>query len=135
MEIVAGVSAIVIGLSLPVIADAAPDGTSAREAAMAALDTDHDNKISPAEWQAATDKRFKESDTNGDGYVSQEEALAEQERRTAEMRKRRAEAMFKRADTNNDGKLSKAEFDASSKAIYAAMAKRRAESASSSGKE
>lgn len=124
-EILAGVSAIVMGMTLPLIANAAPDNAP-RDKVMAILDTNHDNKVSPAEWQVATDKRFKDSDTNGDGFVSKDEAEAEQERRTAEMRKRRNEEMFKRADTNGDGKLSKAEYDASSKAIYERMTKRRA---------
>ncbi len=50
----------------------------------ARMDTDHDGRISLAEYQAAGKpgsadkraKRFKKLDTNGDGYLSPEELAA-----------------------------------------------------------
>ena len=74
VEVLIGVSAIVLGLTLPVLARAAvPDGIDARGEAMKLADTNKDGKVSEAEWKAATDLRFKQSDTNGDGLVSRDD--------------------------------------------------------------
>ncbi|MDO8289673.1 MAG: EF-hand domain-containing protein [Parvibaculum sp.] len=133
-EVLLGVSAIVIGLSLPVFANAAPP-EGARHEARANLDTDKDGKVSQSEWDAATEARFIKTDANGDGSISREEATAEREKREAEMRKKRGDAMFKRADTNADGKLSKAEYEAVSQKIYERMMKRKADGAPPSEQE
>lgn len=128
-EIWFGVSALLLGLSLPLIANAAPAGDARppQRPAMSALDTDKDGTVSKAEWKAATLKRFAETDTNKDGFISEKEMADEQDRRTAEMRKRRAAAAFKRADQDGNGKISKAEYEASSQKLYEQIQKRRAD--------
>jgi hypothetical protein len=124
-EIWAGIFAIAIGVSLPLVAPAfAADAGSTHAAMMAKVDTDHDGKISPAEWKAATDARFKTTDTNGDGFISPDEMKAAAEKRAAAQQtahKDRSEKMFKRADTNGDGKLSEAEYEAASQKMYERM--------------
>ncbi len=119
-EIWCGIGAIALGLSLPAIANAA-DSANGHQQMMERLDTDHDGKISPAEWKAATDQRFTKTDTNGDGFVSLDEMTAAREARSAERRKKHGAAMFERADTNQDGKLSKAEYEASAQKMYERM--------------
>lgn len=122
-EILAGVAAIAIAMSIPLVgpAFAAADNEGMHAARMAKIDTDHDGKISPAEWKAATDARFKAMDANGDGFISADEMKAAAEKRAAARqgaRKDRSEKMFKRADTNGDGKLSEAEYEAASQKMY-----------------
>jgi hypothetical protein len=119
-EIWVGISAIALGLSLPAIANAADKGNG-HQHMMERLDTDHDGKISSAEWKVATDQRFAKTDANGDGFVSPEEMTAAHEARAAERRKKHGAKMFARADTNNDGKLSKAEFEAGAQKMYERM--------------
>lgn len=117
-EIWAGVAAIALGLSIPLVAVAAPEDGGMRHEMMSKLDTDHDGKLSVSEWMTASDARFARTDTNGDGFISSDEMMAEREKRDAEMRKTRGKAMFKRADTDGDGKLSKAEYDAGAQKMY-----------------
>lgn len=122
-EIWIGIGAIALGLSLPAMANAA-DKAGGRQHMMERLDTDHDGKISPAEWKVATDERFAKTDSNGDGFVSPDEMTAAheaREARAAEMRKKHGAEMFARADTNKDGKLSKAEFEAGAQKMYERM--------------
>ena len=64
------------------------------------MDTNHDGRISAAEYQAY----FNTLDVNKDGFIDQ----ADREARAAQ---RRAE-WFNRADTDKDGKLSPAELEA-----------------------
>ncbi|MCE9650535.1 MAG: EF-hand domain-containing protein [Parvibaculum sp.] len=124
-EIWAGILAIVAGVSIPLIAPAhAADNENMRAQMMAKIDTDHDGKISSAEWKAATDARFSRTDTNGDGFVSPDEMKAAAEKRQA-ARKDRSEQMFKRADADGDGKLSKAEYEAGSQKMYERMMSRK----------
>jgi len=130
-EIWVGIGAIALGLSLPAFAQTPPDRAQFRQQMMERLDTDHDGKISDAEWKAATDKRFDSADTNKDGFVTEaelkaehEKRRAEQEARRAEMREKHAHTVFARMDTNGDGKLSKAEFEAGSQKIHERMQQR-----------
>jgi hypothetical protein len=124
-EIWAGILAIVAGISIPLIAPAhAADADNMRAQVMTRVDTDHDGKISSAEWKAATDARFSKTDTNGDGFISPDEMKAAAEKRQA-ARKARSEQMFKRADSDGDGKLSKAEYEAGSQKMYERMMARK----------
>lgn len=123
-EVWVGILAIVAGISLPLAVQAAPEDGSPRHEMMARIDTDRDGKISPAEWNAATDARFARTDTNGDGFISPDEMKTAAQKRAAEhaaRRKDRSEEMFKRADANGDGKLSKAEYEARSQKMYERM--------------
>ncbi len=67
---------------------------------MRGMDTDHDGRISAAEYQA----NFARLDVNKDGYIDQADRQARAEQRRAEW--------FAKADTNKDGKLSPAELEA-----------------------
>lgn len=49
-------------------------------------DTNGDGVISKQEFMAEQEKRFKEIDTNGDGNISQDEMQAHREKRKAEFR-------------------------------------------------
>ena len=69
---------------------------------MRMMDSDHDGRVSSAEYQAF----FQRMDVNKDGFIDQ----ADREARA----KQRREEWFRNADTDKDGKLSKAEFDAAS---------------------
>jgi len=78
-------------------------------------DTDHDGRISRAEWDAAGSQRrsdwFDKLDLNHDGYISQDEMRQARETRHANMRGHMDEK-FKDADTNGDGQLSLDEVQA-----------------------
>ena len=78
-------------------------------------DTDHDGRISRAEWDAAGSQRrsdwFDKLDLNHDGYISQDEMRQARETRNANMRGHMDEK-FKEADTNGDGQLSLDEVQA-----------------------
>lgn len=70
---------------------------------MRAMDTDHDGRVSAAEYQAY----FTRMDVNKDGYIDRADRQARAEQRRAEW--------FAKADTNKDGKLSPAELEAARK--------------------
>jgi len=78
-------------------------------------DTDHDGRISRAEYDAAGSQRrsdwFDKLDLNKDGYISQDEMQKARETRHANMRGHMDEK-FKEADTNGDGQLSLDEVQA-----------------------
>ena len=78
-------------------------------------DTDHDGRVSRAEWDAAGSQRrsdwFDKLDLNKDGYISQDEMRQARETRHANMRGHMDEK-FKEADTNGDGQLSLDEVQA-----------------------
>jgi len=64
------------------------------------MDSDHDGRVSAAEYQAF----FQRMDVNKDGFIDQ----ADREARA----KQRREEWFRNADTDKDGKLSPAELEA-----------------------
>lgn len=78
-------------------------------------DTDHDGRVSRAEWDAAASQRrgdwFDKLDLDKDGYITQEEMRQARETRHSNMRGRMDEK-FKQADTNGDGQLSLDEVQA-----------------------
>lgn len=129
-EVWIGVAAIVLGVSMPLVVPAmAADTGSERSGMMMEIDTDHDGKISSAEWKAATDTRFKMMDANSDGFISRDEMQAAAQKRAAaraDDQKNRSEKMFERADTNSDGKLSEVEYEAASQKMYDRMQARKA---------
>ncbi len=65
-----------------------------------AMDSNHDGRVSAAEYQAF----FERMDVNKDGFIDQ----ADREARA----KQRREEWFRNADTDKDGKLSPAELEA-----------------------
>jgi hypothetical protein len=76
------------------------------------LDTNHDGAVSKdeamASAQARVDSMFARLDTNHDGLITQEEVRAAAQARREEM-KERAAGRFKAADKNGDGFLSRDE--------------------------
>jgi hypothetical protein len=87
LELLAGVAAIAIGLLLPLSLHADPaDG-------------------SPPPGRGDL---FDQIDTNHDGFISHDELLAFEQKRTAA----RVDKMYDRMDANHDGKVTKAEYDA-----------------------
>jgi len=83
----------------------------------ARYDTDHDGKISLAEYEAGRMMQFKRMDTNGDGALSFAEidaataAAAQRGGPMADMMKARNDAL-KAADSNGDQSISADEFKA-----------------------
>ena len=93
-------------------------------------DTDGDGQVTRTEFDAVRTTRFNATDTNGDGWVSDGEYLAEYEARLetqlaesdrSEEKKaeervrqiRQTHVRFGALDTDKDGKMQKAEYDAS----------------------
>ena len=78
-------------------------------------DTDHDGRVSRAEFDAAGSERrndwFDKLDLNKDGYITQDEMRQARETRHANMRGHMDER-FKEADANGDGQLSLDEVQA-----------------------
>jgi Ca2+-binding EF-hand superfamily protein len=72
----------------------------------AAADTNHDGKVSKAEWDAANKARFATLDTNHDGKMSMDEVTAALKGKT-EMSP--ADYM-KQSDTDKNGSISEAEY-------------------------
>ena len=88
---------------------AAADGSAGRY--FDVVDTDHDGRISEAEYLERMTWAFRRMDANGDGVLEPGEQLAPNAPRTtlAELRAR-LQAQFKRQDRNRDGTLDPAEF-------------------------
>lgn len=91
--------------------DADKDGKLSRaevakmpDAVFARIDANHDGFLTPDELAQAHgghgEKRFLRADTNGDGLISRDEALARSDKR------------FARLDTNGDGVLTQEEMSA-----------------------
>jgi hypothetical protein len=78
-------------------------------------DTDHDGRISRAEYDAAASQRrsdwFDKLDLDKDGYITQEEMRQARQTRHSNMRGHMDER-FKEADANGDGQLSLDEVQA-----------------------
>jgi len=71
-------------------------------------DLNQDGQVTKAEFTQSAESRFYATDTNGDGFLSQEERKAHREA----MREDRQDRRFAALDTNGDGLLSRAEMDA-----------------------
>jgi hypothetical protein len=99
-------------------------------------DTDHDGRVTRQEFDAVRAARFKATDANGDGWLSEEEYVAEyqarleaqlaasdkSEEKKAEERQRQirqAHVRFSVLDANKDGKIQQAEYDASGARAFA----------------
>lgn len=99
-------AALLAALSLPASAQA-----QSRSSYYDAVDTDHDGKVSLAEFQERMSWAFRQMDRNRDEVLSPDEQLVPNAPRVtlAEHRQRLA-AQFRRQDKNRDGALSAAEF-------------------------
>ena len=80
------------------------------------IDTDHDGKISRAEYQAWIDGRFDRLDANHDGSIDAAEIAASPA--AAERVQKRAERFVQRYATGDSGKVSKADFEAKEMARF-----------------
>ena len=95
------------GLAAILLASCATQSTGKKE--FAALDSNRDGNVTPAEFSAhITGESYRQLDANGDGRI----ALAEwQTKETA----RAAVPLFQALDTSRDGFLEPAEFSSSNK--------------------
>ncbi|MEO7251267.1 MAG: hypothetical protein ABIW30_01525 [Arenimonas sp.] len=77
----------------------------------AAVDTDHDGRISLAEFQERMSWAFRQMDHNGDQILTRDEQLVPNAATLSlgELHRRLA-AQFRRQDRNHDGTLSPREF-------------------------
>lgn len=99
-------------------------------------DADHDGQVTRAEFDAGRVARFKATDANGDGWVSEGEYVGEyhgrleqqiaasdrSEEKKAEERQRQmrqAHVRFGVLDKDKDGKMTQAEFDVSGARAFA----------------
>jgi len=95
-------------LALPLTAPALHAQAASKPAAdssLAAMDTDHDGKVSRAEWKG-NDIGFAMLDANGDGVLSGSELTPAGDTRAAQD----PAAEFARLDRNHDGTLSRDEW-------------------------
>lgn len=105
---------------------------------IADYDADRDGQVTQAEFDAARTARFNATDANGDGWVSEDEYVAEYTGRLekqmaaskltdgkkAENRQRQlrqTHVRFGVLDTSKDKKMQKAEYDASGTRAFAEM--------------
>lgn len=82
-----------------------------RQQMLAAIDTNHDGRISRAEYQAWLDARFAKLDSNGDGVVTADEIA--QSPAARQRAQRRAERFIKRHAQPGSDQVSRADFEAS----------------------
>jgi hypothetical protein len=124
-------AAIVAAVATPALA-APHEGT----AFVRDYDTNHDGKVTRAEFDAVRVTRFKATDANGDGWVSEDEYVSEysarlqkelaqsddtEERKTEERQRqiRQAHVRFGVLDKDKDKKMQQAEYDASGARAFA----------------
>ena len=99
-------------------------------------DANHDGQVSRAEFDAARADRFKATDANGDGWLSEDEYVGEysgrleqqlaasdrsEEKKTEERQRqiRQAHVRFDVLDKDKDRKMTQAEYDASGARAFA----------------
>lgn len=99
-------------------------------------DADQDGKVTRAEFDAGRVSRFRGTDTNGDGWLSEAEYVGEyrarlgkqlaasdrdEEKKTEERQRqmRQAKVRFGVLDKDKDGKMVQAEYDASGARAFA----------------
>ncbi len=99
-------------------------------------DADHDGQVSRAEFDAGRVARFKATDANGDGWVSEDEYVQEYsarleqqlaasdrstEKKVEERQRqiRQTHVRFGVLDKDKDGKMAKAEYDLSGARAFA----------------
>lgn len=99
-------------------------------------DADHDGQVSRAEFDAGRATRFKATDANADGWLSEEEYVGEyrarleqqlaasdrsEEKKTEERQRqlRQANVRFEVLDKDKDKKMTQAEYDASGARAFA----------------
>ncbi|MCI4590975.1 hypothetical protein MOK15_12845 [Sphingobium sp. BYY-5] len=99
-------------------------------------DADHDGQVTRAEFDAGRLARFKATDANGDGWVSEEEYVGEyrnrleqqlaasdrtEEKKGEERQRqiRQAHVRFAVLDKDRDGKMTQAEYDVSGARAFA----------------
>ena len=125
---------LLLALALPTtVALAAPHEGSAF---IRDFDADRDGQVTLAEFGGARHARFKATDANGDGTVSEEEYLNEyrarleqqlaasdlaEEKKTEERQRqiRQTHVRFGVLDTDKDGKMTEAEYNASGARAFA----------------
>ena len=120
-------------LALPVTTIAAPHEGSAF---IHDYDADHDDQVTRAEFDGGRTARFKATDANGDGWLSEEEYVDEyharleqqlaasdqtEEKKTEERQRqmRQAKVRFGVLDKDKDAKMTRAEYDASGARAFA----------------
>ena len=99
-------------------------------------DADHDGKVTRAEFDAARASRFKATDTNGDGWLSEDEYVGEysgrleqqlaasdrsEDKKTEERQRqiRQAHVRFGVLDKDKNARMTQAEYDASGARAFA----------------
>lgn len=99
-------------------------------------DADHDGQVTRAEFDAGRIARFKATDANGDGWLSEEEYVGEyrarleqqlaasnlgEDKKTEERQRqlRQAHVRFGVLDKDKDGKMVQPEYDASGARAFA----------------
>lgn len=74
------------------------------------LDTDGDQRVSKAEFEAGYSEKFDMADTNRDGVMSTEELAAKKNKKDGTNKGLKAEEKMAKKDMNADGQLSAEEF-------------------------
>jgi Ca2+-binding EF-hand superfamily protein len=105
----AGLSSLLVLSGL--LSAAGPCVAQSRSGYFDAVDSNHDGRISLAEFQERMSWAFRQMDRNGDEILSPEEQLVPNAKTLtlAELRQRQA-AQFRRQDKNRDGSLSATEL-------------------------